>query len=65
MTFIIMGNSLELEQIKIFNSTGEDVTINAAIIQTSESNITIDLSQLNSGIYYLKTKTTSNKVYKQ
>jgi hypothetical protein len=34
-------------------------------ISTSGSQSVIDMSNLNTGFYYLKTKTTTNKFYKQ
>jgi hypothetical protein len=61
----IIGNTLELEQSKIYNVLGQNVTNVTEIISDRESISVIDLSILTTGMYYLKTKTTVNKVYKQ
>jgi hypothetical protein len=61
----IIGNTLELEQIKVFNTLGQDISIFTTIKESNEGEIIIDLSNLTSGIYYIRTKTTTNKVYKQ
>lgn len=61
----IVANILELEEIKIFNTLGQDISIFTTIKEVSEGLTIIDLSSLSSGIYYVKTKTTANKVYKQ
>lgn len=61
----IVGNSLELEQVKFFNVFGQDVTNRTEIINNNKSSLVIDLSSLTTGLYYCKTKTTANKVYKQ
>ncbi|MDA9563366.1 T9SS type A sorting domain-containing protein [Flavobacteriales bacterium] len=52
-------------QLKIYNVLGHDVTALAKQISGSDSKLIIDLSSLNAGMYYIKTKTTANKVYKQ
>jgi hypothetical protein len=61
----IVGNSLDLDQIKIINALGQNVTSFTKIISNEESKLVIDLSKLTIGIYFIKTKTTANKVYKQ
>jgi hypothetical protein len=61
----IDGNTFVLDQMKIYNLHGQDVTSQTRQIHKNESTMVIDLSNLNKGLYYLKTKTTSNKVYKQ
>ena len=61
----IIGNILELEQVKIYNTLGQDVTMFSTQISYDESKIVIDLSDLSEGMYYIQTKTTANKVYKQ
>ena len=62
---IIKGNESELKQLKIYNALGQDVTSLTKQISGGGSKLVIDLSNLNTGIYYIKTKTTANKVYKQ
>ena len=61
----VVGNEDELKYIKIFNVLGQNVINNILIDEVSEGKRLIDLSKLNSGIYYLKTKTCSNSIYKQ
>ncbi len=61
----LVGNNLQLEQINIYNTLGQDVTILTKQAKISKSKIMIDLSNLNEGIYYIKTKTTASKVHKQ
>jgi len=61
----ITGSKTELKSIIIYNILGQDVTKLTNQISRNESKIIIDLSILNTGIYYIKTKTTANKVYKQ
>ena len=63
---IVSGNISELEQIKVYNSLGQDVSAFVSITGNNELEATVvDLSKLIAGIYYLKTKTTSNMIYKQ
>ena len=59
----VKGSKAELEQIQLFNSLGRKVTI--SITRKEDTEATIDLSNLKNGMYYIKTKTTTNKVFKQ
>lgn len=61
---ILAANS-EFEEITIYNSLGQNVTILTQQNFENEGKLIIDLSKLSSGIYYLKSKTTAYKVYKQ
>ncbi len=61
----IEANKKELEDIKIYNFLGEDVTNKIERISTKDNIEVIDLSNLISGLYTVKTKTTANKVYKK
>ena len=61
----INGSSQELEQLTIYNTLGQNVTASTNLIEKSKSQLVVDLSNLNSGIYYIKTRTTTNKVVKQ
>lgn len=61
----LVGSLSELEQVKIYNALGQDVTEFTKQIASDKSKLMIDLSSLNEGLYYIKTKTTANKVYKQ
>jgi len=60
----IVGNSNELEIINVYNILREDITYQVTV-EKNKQKIVLDLSELSSGIYYIKTKTTANKVYKQ
>jgi len=61
----IVGGTHDLEDLKIYNVLGQDVTIFTKKINSNKSKRIIDLSKLSEGTYYIKTKTTANKVYKQ
>ena len=60
----VIGNESELETLIIYNLLGQDVT-NKTIIQRLNKKVIINLNKLSEGTYYIKTKTTANKVYKQ
>lgn len=60
----IEGNSFELEDIKIYNYLGQNVTCHSMITENHEEKVVIDLYNLSKGIYYLKTRTMTNKVHK-
>ena len=61
----IEGDKNELEQFEIYNVLGQNITSLISQNHTIESKIVIDLTNLISGIYYIKTKTTITKVYKK
>ncbi|MGB0934410.1 MAG: T9SS type A sorting domain-containing protein [Lishizhenia sp.] len=61
----IEGKEAELKRIKVYNVLGEDVTGLTQITDSDKTKLVIDLSQLKSGIYYIKTKTTTKRLYKQ
>ena len=61
----INGNFLDLEQIKIYNVLGQDVTRNTKQLNREKSKLIIDLSGLKGGFYFIKTKTSSSKINKQ
>ena len=61
---IIMGDEFELAEIRIFNTLGQDVSAVTTALRNKKT-VTIDMSNLSKGMYYIKTKTTANKVYKQ
>jgi len=60
----IIGKDNELERVDIYNVLGQNVTSNT-LIQHLDNKVIINLSKLSEGTYYIRTKTTSNKVYKQ
>lgn len=60
----IIGEESELDEIKIYNSLGEDVT---KLVEVKENTLRfkrLDLSQLSSGMYYVKTNLNTVKVFK-
>jgi len=61
----IVGNSSELEKVAIYNTVGQNVTILTQQIENNGTRVVIDITQLSSGIYYIKTETTANKLYKE
>lgn len=62
---IVEGSADELSQISIYNALGKDVTPMMIITNFSAEKVQIELTELNSGIYFLKTKSAINKVFKQ
>lgn len=61
----VNGNSEELSEIRIVNALGQEVTNLISITNKNDSTLLIDLSKLSQGIYYVKTKTTANIMYKK
>ena len=61
----IMGKEVEFSEVIVYNTLGQDVTELTKEIITNGKQLVIDLSELNTGFYYIKTKNTSNKVYKE
>jgi hypothetical protein len=59
----ITGSNSELAEMKVVDTLGR--VVNTSIVHINEMSATIDLSTLSKGLYYIKTKTTANKVYKQ
>ncbi len=55
----------ELAEIKITNALGQEVTNLIYITHENGSTLLIDLSNLSQGLYYVKTRTTTNSVYKK
>jgi len=61
----LSASAYELDIISVYNIIGKNVTNQIILKEINETKIIIDLSKLSKGIYYIKTKTTANKVYKQ
>jgi len=53
-----------LEEIKIYNVLGNDVTKNVVIKQDTNT-IVVDMSALNTGLYFYKERNKTYKIYKQ
>ena len=62
---IISGDKNEMKSLQIYTALGKNATKLTSIIQRSETRLVVDISKLNSGIYFLKTETTANKIYKE
>ena len=60
----VVGEELELSELKIYNTTGQDVTSMLLIEHPSEDKVIINVGKLSAGIYYLRTKTITNKFCK-
>jgi len=61
----IIGDAEELEDIRLLNSVGQEVLNPSSFIRVGDSKVIIDLSQLENGVYILKTKNNANFVKKQ
>ena len=61
----IEGKKSELNEISIYDMQGQNVTYLTKKSTVNENVVVIDLSQLDKGIYHIKTTTTNNKVFKQ
>jgi len=61
----IIGSKTELSEIIICNSLEQNVTALTKKSIENNGQLIVDLSRLSSGVYYIKTRTTTNKVYKQ
>ena len=59
----ISGDKSELEELVIFNVLGQNVISSINIISISETKLLIDLSNIKSGMYTVKTKSMKNKVF--
>ena len=60
----INANAAELKELAIYDAFGKNVTLLARKIEKHDDKVILDVSRLSSGIYYIKTKTSSCKVYK-
>mgnify|MGYP003992576093 FL=1 len=60
----IIGNLTLIPDINIYNSLGQNVTALTEKVGNTGQQLVINLSKLNSGIYYIKTETKTTKVYK-
>lgn len=57
----ILGNKQEIENYAIYNILGNNVSHKISEIENYENKTRIDLSKLNSGMYFIKTKTSLKK----
>ena len=61
----IIGSEYELAEINIIDLLGQDVSTLTSTIAISEEKLSIDLSQLNTGTYFIKTKNNVTTIHKQ
>jgi len=61
----IKGDKLEISEIKIYNLLGQDYSALIRYTSNEKNMITIDLSGLSPGFYFLKTQTATYKIYKK
>lgn len=59
----IEGDKNELSSLQVFNVIGNDVSNMVVKIEVSELQFILNTSQLPDGVYFIKTKTTTKKVY--
>jgi len=60
----IEGTPVEIENIRIYNVYGQDVSLFTYTISKDKSKIILDLSKLAEGLYTLKTRTQTKKIFK-
>lgn len=63
--FTIEGSKSEIMNVNIYNILGQNITDLISKIQVSDTKTTFNLSNCKSGIYYIKTNSSVNKIYKQ
>ena len=59
----ITGNKFQLQNLQLFNSKSQPIKIN--ILASGEHNITIDISNLSSGVYFLRSEEKTYKIVKE
>lgn len=59
----IIGDELELSSIEIYDVFGKEVSAKTSI-ENNDQGVTIDLSNLSAGTYFIKTKTSVNRLNK-
>jgi biopolymer transport protein ExbB len=62
---IVEANEHELQQLKVYDMLGQEVTLLTSQSSLQNNKIEIDLSGLSSGVYFIKTTTTTSRVVKQ
>ncbi len=61
----INGHPFSLDEIKVYNIVGQDVTKLTQKSRFSKTSVILDITKLTNGIYIVKTKTTASKIYKR
>jgi len=60
----IQTSETELNHIQLYNAIGQNMTNQVLFSSNGTTELTLDLTALPSGMYYLTTKTSTNKLYK-
>ncbi|MGB0934004.1 MAG: T9SS type A sorting domain-containing protein [Lishizhenia sp.] len=60
----VIANANELNELAIYDTFGKNATLLARKIEKHNNKLILDVSNLSSGIYYIKTKTSTHKVNK-
>jgi len=60
----ISGSDIEADQLKLFNALGQELSTQIKIIEKNKNYVIIDISGLSTGMYYLKSGSSTKKVYK-
>lgn len=61
---IIQGASMEADQLRIFNYAGKEVSRNYSIVSADKDRITLDLSNIPTGFYFLKIGEQTQRISK-
>ena len=61
---IIEGNNSDLKDIRIYDSSGHDVTAQVYIYSKNNSRILMDISGLSTGVFFIKTGKSTKRFYK-
>ncbi|NME72285.1 T9SS type A sorting domain-containing protein [Flammeovirga aprica] len=61
----VEGSALERDQLRIYNSVGQEVTLSANLISKNEYFSVFDFTNFKQGMYYIKTRSVTKKVFKK
>lgn len=61
----ILGANINKDEIMILNNLGQDLGSEVEIISNSNTELVLSLSNLSSGVYFIKTNDKVFKVYKK
>ena len=64
-TLRIVGDFVSTEELFIYNNLGQNIRPLIPLKKLNNNVILIDLTSFSSGIYHIKTKTTTTPVFKQ
>lgn len=62
---VIESSPAELDQVSIYNSIGREMTLQTPIRRISNDEVTVDISGLVTGIYFIRTSTNSTTILKE